>query len=272
MKANRRKMEEFLWVSGLHAPARSLYSATFGRQAAAAQGAMTDFYRKLLPPDELVFDIGANAGVMSATFASVGARVIALEPNADCARHIQLSYSGKRIQVIQAAAGARNGLAVLNISDEWDLTSSLSEDWMEAIQKKDWRYRGNWRRQTVVPLLTLDALIEHFGVPYFIKIDVEGFEEQVLSGLSIQPRLLSFEFHNAFISASLRCLDLDVFARGSTFNLVSNSTWGYPARFDSEIWLQKEELRRRLLNFSDGDNQGDIFVKVPEVLPPGIST
>jgi FkbM family methyltransferase len=256
-------MEELLWMSGLHAPVRSLYSATLGRQAAAAQCAMTDFFRKFLPPDELVFDIGANAGVMSAAFASVGARVVAVEPNSDCVRHIQLSYSGKRIQVIQAAVGARNGLAVLNVSDEWDVTSSLSKDWMEAIQKKDQRYRGNWPRKTVVPLLTLDALIEHFGVPYFIKIDVEGFEEQVLSGLAIQPRLLSFEFHHAFIRASLRCLDLDVFAPGSTFNLVSNSSWGYPARFDSEIWLEKEELRQRLLGFSDGDNQGDIFVKAP---------
>jgi FkbM family methyltransferase len=271
MKLHRRKMEELLWVSGLHPLARSMHSAILGRRAAVAQGAMTNFFRKLLPPDELVFDIGANSGVMSKTFASIGARVVALEPNADCARHIQLSYSGKQIEVVQAAAGPRNGLAVLNISDEWDLTSSLSEDWMEAIQKKDERYRGNWPRKSVVPLLTLDALIEHFGLPYFIKIDVEGFEEQVLSGLSIQPRLLSFEFHHAFIRATLRCLDLDVFAPGSTFNLASNSPWGYPARLDSEIWLQKEELRQRLLSLPDGDNQGDIFVRAPQAAPGVIS-
>ena len=34
------------------------------------------------------------------------------------------------------------------------------------------------------PLTTLDALIELHGKPYFINIDVEGFEVDVLSGLS----------------------------------------------------------------------------------------
>ena len=226
---------------------------------------MRGLFCKLIPPDALVVDIGANAGVMSATFAAVGARVVALEPNADCVRHIELSYPDKKIQVIQAAAGAGNGVAVLDISDEWDVTSSLSKDWVEAIQKKDKRYRGNWSRQAVVPVLTLDTLIEHFGVPHFIKIDVESFEEQVLSGLSIQSHFLSFEFHNAFFPATLRCLDLGVFAEGSTFNLVSNAAWGYPARFDSEIWLEKEELCERLRCLSGSDNQGDIFVKSPEV-------
>jgi len=147
----------------------------------------------------------------------------------------------------------------------------MSEEWMNAIQKKDERYRGNWPRQAVVPMLTLDTLIEQFGVPHFIKIDVEGYEEQVLSGLSFQPPLLSFEFHHAFVSATLRCLDLSLWAGRSTFNLASNSDWGYPSRFDGEIWLGKEELRQRLLALSKGDNQGDIFVKAPDVPPARIS-
>jgi FkbM family methyltransferase len=263
MKTSRRKLEEFLWIAGLHAPARHLFSTTLGREAAQARQKMKGFYGRILKPGVLAFDIGANAGVMSETFASAGAKVIALEPNSDCVRHIQLSYHDLEIQVIQAAAGPRNGVAALNVSDAWDLTSSMSPDWIEAIQRRDARYRGNWSRQYVVPMVTVDALIEYFGMPYFIKIDVEGFEEQVLHGLSTQPHLLSFEFHNAFLSATLRCLDLAVFAEGSSFNMVTNSAWGYPACFDSERWFGKEELRQRLLNLPDGEYQGDIFVRVP---------
>lgn len=88
MKTGRRKMEELLWILGLHAPARSLYSATIGRQAALARSKMTEFYRGVLRSGDLVFDIGANVGVLSGVFASIGARVIALEPNGDCVRHI----------------------------------------------------------------------------------------------------------------------------------------------------------------------------------------
>jgi FkbM family methyltransferase len=263
VKTSRRKLEEFLWITGLHAPARHLFSATMGREAAQARQKMRGFYGQFLKQGVLVFDIGANAGVMSETFASIGARIIALEPNADCVRHIQLAYSDMEIQVIQAAVGPRNGVAELNVSDAWDVTSSLSQEWIEAIQQKDERYRGNWLRQCVVPMVTLDALIGQFGVPYFIKIDVEGFEEPVLSGLSTQPPILSFEFHNAYLSATLRCLELPIFAKGSRFNSVTNPPWGYPASFDSERWLGKEELSQKLLNLPEGEFQGDIFAKAP---------
>ena len=254
-------MEELLWLSGLHSPARSIYSATLGRQAALARNKMTEFYRRVIQPDELVFDIGANVGVLSAAFASLGARVVALEPNADCVRHIQLSYADKQIEVIQAAAGAKNGLAVLNVSDERDVRSSVSDDWIKTMGRQDESYRGIWSRQNMVPMLTLDTLIEHFGMPQFIKIDVEGFEEKVLSGLSAQPPLISFEFTAAFLAPAMRCMDMAVLRDGSMFNFAYNAEWGYPARFENEIWLDKEELKKALLKIEGSDHQGDIFVK-----------
>ncbi len=256
-------MEEFLWVAGLHASARSLYSATLGRQAALARNGMREFYRSVLQPGALVFDIGANVGVLSAVFASLGARVVALEPNADCARHIQLSYADQRIEVIQAAVGAKNGLAVLNVSDERDVRSSISDDWMKTMGGQDESYRGIWSRQNVVPMLTLDTLIEHFGMPQFIKIDVEGFEERVLSGLSAQPPLISFEFTAAFLAPAMRCLDMEVLREGSTFNFAHNANWGYPARFENETWLEKKDLKKALLDIEGSASQGDIFVRAP---------
>src|SRR5208337_4827876 len=71
MMTSRRKMEELLWVSGLHAPARALYAATLGRQARLARNQMREFYERVLQPGALVFDIGANVGVVSAVFASL---------------------------------------------------------------------------------------------------------------------------------------------------------------------------------------------------------
>jgi FkbM family methyltransferase len=256
-------MEELLWVSGLHAPARFLYSFTFGRQAALARNKMREFYRGILPPGALVFDIGANVGVLSAVFASLGAKVVALEPNPDCVRHIQLSYGEKQIEVIQAAAGAKNGLAVLNVSDEIDVRSSVSDDWMKTMGGQDESYRGIWTRKNVVPMLTLDTLIEHFGMPQFIKIDVEGFEEKVLSGLSAQPPMISFEFTAAFLAPAMRCLDMEVFREGSKFNFAYNADWGYPARLENETWLEKKDLKKPLSDIEGSDKQGDIFVKAP---------
>lgn len=264
MKNSRRKMEELLWITGLHKSARAFYSATFGRQAAAARRKMKLFYSELLKPDALVFDVGANVGVLSAVFASLGARVLALEPNPDCVRHIQLSYAKEKIEIIQAAIGAQNGLALLNISDERDVRSTVSDDWMAKMEGQDESYRGIWARQKVVPMLTLDTLIAHFGKPYFIKIDVEGFEEKVLAGLSVQAPLISFEYTAAYPAPALRCLDLKLFREGSTYNFAYNADWGYPVRFEKSSWMGKEAFKQYLSSIQGGDGQGDIFVRAPE--------
>jgi FkbM family methyltransferase len=250
-------MEEVLWVAGLHRTARSLYRMTAGRQAAASREAIRNFYGGLLPSGSLVFDIGANVGAMSEIFSSLGDRVVALEPNADCVRHIQLSYSEQKIEVIQAVAGPRNGLATLNLSNERDDISSLSDEWIAAIKNEHEEYCQLWSRQITVPMLTLDTLIERYNTPFFIKIDVEGFEEFVLRGLSVQPSLVSFEFNAAFLPATLRCLDMPVFGAGSSFNFA----FGDPSRFELETWVGRGELKDILSRMAHRDTHGDIFVK-----------
>ncbi len=89
-------------------------------------------------------------------------------------------------------------------------------------------------------MLTLDTLIQHFGMPHFIKIDVEGFEERVLAGLPDQPPLLSFEFTAAFPTPAMRCMEMQVLREHSTFNFAYNEDWGYPERLESETCSRKK--------------------------------
>ena len=257
-------MEELLWITSLHESARAVYSMTVGRQAAAARRKMKLFYGELLKPGVLVFDVGANVGVLSAVFASLGARVLALEPNPDCVRHIELSYAREEIEIVQAAIGAQNGLAVLNVSDERDVRSTVSDDWIATMGGQDETYRGIWARRKVVPMLTLDTVIAHFGRPYFIKIDVEGFEEKVLAGLSEQAQLISFEYTAAYPAPALRCLDMNLLKEGSTYNFAYNADWGYPARFENLNWVGREEFKQYLSSIQGGGGQGDVFVRAPQ--------
>src|SRR5262245_8821704 len=87
---------------------------------------MREFYSSLLPGGAMVFDIGANVGTMTRVFSSLGAKVLAVEPNPDCARHIELTSSPDAVEVLPAAVSDTNGLAVLNVSDRKDKMSSLS--------------------------------------------------------------------------------------------------------------------------------------------------
>jgi len=261
MKTSRR-VKELLALSGLYGQIRRLSSFARSKEVAQARSRMANLISSIVPPNSLIFDIGANVGTFAEVYAGVQCRVVAVEPNADCARQIQLRYPDLPIQTLQTAVGSRCGLATLHVSNSWDATSTLSTEWIETMERWDNRYQQNWNREDTVPILTLDSLIAHFGQPYYIKIDVEGYELEALQGLSNQPPLLSFEFHNSYLQNAFKCLTLPVFSDDSVFNLVVNPAWGYHERFEKPEWISKEELWNLVSSFTIGDVTGDIFVKL----------
>jgi FkbM family methyltransferase len=256
LQASRRRIEELLWAFGLSRVTAPLWEKLRGGKAMRQSRLMRDFYSELLPKSALVFDIGANIGTMTRVFLSLGARVIAVEPNPDCARHIELTTPGNSVEVLQAAAGETNGLAVLKVSDRKDKMSSLSNEWREAVSRENADYAGMWKREVTVPTITLDALIQRYGEPWYIKIDVEGYEEQVVKGLSQCPSLLSFEFSRVFLEPALKALDGAIFD-----DAVFNYTLVDPVQFELRDWVGRDEVRSAILGLRDGAGLGDIFVK-----------
>jgi FkbM family methyltransferase len=252
------RLKEIVALAGLYGPMRRLVGS---RKVKAARSNMTQLISRLLPPGALVFDIGANVGSFSEVYALAGCRVLAVEPNPDCVRQIKLVYDGLSIKTFQAAVGPTCGIATLHISKNWDATSTLSSDWMDRMQDWDERYKENWNREEQVPLVTLDTLIEYFGRPDYIKLDVEGYEFRALSGLSWQLPVLSFKFHNASLEQTLNCLNSPIFSKGSSFNLIVNPSWGYHEQFESPRWISKDELLLVLSSYMNGNAEGDVFVK-----------
>lgn len=259
MRSVRRRIEELLWATSTFAVARSAYRLTTpGRRMVERLNSLRGFYRPLVPQGALVFDIGANKGHYSFVFSQLGLRTVAVEPNPDCVRHIQIAY-GEGIETLQAAVGERNGLTTLYLSDQRDDLSSLSEGWLSTLQRIRPDYRGLTARKLTVPLVTLNSLIEQFGVPYYIKIDVEGSEEKVLEGLSLFPQLLSFECNLAFLEQGIRCLEHKALKGCNRYNL--STSWD-SMEFVFPGWVDKEDLKNALTNLKhDEDHPVDIFIK-----------
>src|SRR5262245_46891591 len=101
--------------------------------------------------------------------------------------------------------GPAEGQAEMMISDA-NTCSSLSAEWVDAVVRSD-RFAGQrWSREQTVTMTTLDWLIERYGAPAFVKIDVEGFESEVIKGLTRPVKALSMEFIPEFIGSTLECL------------------------------------------------------------------
>ena len=156
-----------------------------------------DFYRKLLGASHpLIFDIGANIGDHTDIFRHVCKQVICVEPDATNYRILKARFPGKRVTILRKAVSDKNGIAEFHIESEGSAYNTLSEKWVTILEDKDLtRYdRPTKFVDTVqVETVTLDNLIQQYGKPDFIKIDVEGFELAVIKGLTQAVPLIAIE-------------------------------------------------------------------------------
>ena len=106
-----------------------------------------------------------------------------------------------------------------------------------------------------MPCLTLDRLIHDHGRPAFLKIDVEGFEDRVLMGLSRPVPALSFEFTTIAREAAERCISRLAALGPYGFDIALGET----QRLTFGRWLPAEELAAHLAALPHEANSGDVY-------------
>jgi len=164
---------------------------------------LKSFYQKYIKKDQLVFDVGANIGNRALVFRDLGARVIAFEPNPDLFSVLKYRF-GDSIEIVNKGIGLKNEILEFNIASN-NLVSSFSKKFSDLKGKSN---SIKYDKSIKVPISSLDSVILEFGKPVFCKIDTEGFEEQVIAGLSQPIPMLSFEFtFPEFYNETINCIN-----------------------------------------------------------------
>jgi FkbM family methyltransferase len=153
------------------------------------------FLQQLNLTGKTVFDIGGYIGILALFFArAVGptGRVVAFEPNpqnfAELLYNVNLNHL-TQVSAFQIGLGSATGVLPMQLDPVYPSRGTLSTEWASGF---------NARRSIDVTVETLDRQIDeqHLPSPDFVKIDVEGFEWEVLQGMQ---QTLNQHFPDLFI-------------------------------------------------------------------------
>lgn len=231
--AFHRRMIQFFIRTGLYAPLKEKWYWLLGHNPDRHC-----FWSRYIQPGSLCFDVGADLGWWIRIMRKYRAQVIAIEPQPRSFHRLEAIFrSDPDVFLVPAALGATVGTGTMRVSSASPL-SSMSNHWVEAVSKSQ-RFTGfTWNREIQVKTTTLDQLINIHGKPDFIKIDVEGYEDQVIAGLSQPVSHILFEFNGEFLLPALDTIRYLSQLGDYRFNFIQGS---------ANVWLLSDWVDSELL-------------------------
>lgn len=219
---------------------------------------LLNFYKDFVNEGDLCFDIGANFGNRTKIFLELGAIVIAAEPQQRCTRILKKLFGdNKNFTLVEKAIGAEEGSAEMMISYASTI-SSLSQNWISAVSRSKRFGYADWKEKQIVEITTLDNLIEKLGKPKFIKIDVEGYEKEVIKGLTHPINTISFEFTSELIQETISSL----IYLNELGLMKTNLSIGETLKFRFEEWVSCNTLIQELSKICKVTKlNGDIYMR-----------
>ena len=228
------------------------YWAFANRRLLDERAREVQFYKNTLHgfrKGNLIFDIGANEGFKTDIFLRLGAKVVAVDPdeaNQRVLRERFLKYrlTPKKLDIEGKAVSDAIAIKTMWIDAPGSAKNTLNSKWVQTLRNDPKRFgqRLDFAGEKQVETITLEKLMAIHGIPFFIKIDVEGHESSVLRGMNRPVPYLSFEVNlPEFKLEGLECVSiLSQIAAGGRFNYAVDCEGGLML----ESWLRPDDFAR----------------------------
>ena len=144
--------------------------------------------------DDLIYDLGLHRGEDTEFYLMKGFRVVAVEANSDlCAQvgeRLEKFVANGKLTIVNKAISRTRGVVKFYKSQEsqW---STVVDSWAARNERL-----GSKSEVQLVEAVSLAELLEEFGTPYYMKIDIEGMDRVALEAVAdsgVRPKFLSIE-------------------------------------------------------------------------------
>lgn len=222
---------------------------------------MIYFYKDFIKEGDICFDLGAAYGNRTKHFLKLGAsKVVTVEPTTYYQNKLKRIYGkNNRVEIIKSAISDKIGTTEINICSSPTL-STLSQDEISDIKQNPEMRNLEWTGKETINTITIDSLIEKYGKPNFIKIDIEGYEVQAFKGLSHAIPKISFEYHTRFKEKAIECIELLSKLGNYEFNYSSRESM----KFNLAKYVNKEKIIEIIKFIPPETDFGDIYCKLKE--------
>jgi FkbM family methyltransferase len=208
--------------------------------------------QQILMPNDVALDIGANIGYYALQEARICDTVYAIEPVKESAvsliENIKMN-NYHNIEVFHMACGDKDGEGEINVSEKRNWSSMRPEN-----------SRG-YIRSDKIPIITVDTFIKGKKTPTLIRMDVEGYEYEIINGMSGLfksgvPLKIFVEMH--FDIMREKAVRLCQILRMAGFKVVIATIEPHPAIMNANYGNKIVKLLERGIGATTGFNQVSI--------------
>ena len=180
--------------------------------------------------DRLIVDLGMNDGTDTFFYLKKGFNVVAVEANPVLARQseslLRRFVRADRLRIVN------KGITDSNSDDHLDFyINHKRSEWSSFVREIGCR-DGTSFSVARIAMVPIKELFRQFGTPYYLKIDIEGFDQRIVNALSdfpVKPRFISVEEAGVGIVDALHRIGAIGFKLVSQKNVPANKL-PYPAR------------------------------------------